>query len=108
MFWQRSFFFRAPSSRWERGRFSAVGIGGWRIVGLTRLSPVFPFNTLNYAFGLTGVSLKEVPPCHRTTHFREVCAQVSGKPNAKVHECYSCHQSTAWNDIKAVGWYKSH
>ena len=48
------------------------------------------------------------PPCHRTTHFREVCAQVAGKPNAKVHECYSCHQSTAWNDIKGVGWYKSH
>jgi uncharacterized membrane protein YdjX (TVP38/TMEM64 family) len=37
----------------------AVGVGGWRIVGLTRLSPVFPFNTLNYAFGLTSVSLKE-------------------------------------------------
>jgi len=48
------------------------------------------------------------PPCHRTTHFREVCAQVSDKPNAKLHECYSCHQSTSWNDIKGVGWYKSH
>jgi hypothetical protein len=48
------------------------------------------------------------PPCHRTTHFREVCAQVADKPNAKVEECYSCHQSTAWNDIKGVGWYKSH
>ncbi len=48
------------------------------------------------------------PPCHRTTHFREVCAQVADKPNAKVHECYSCHQSTLWNDIKGVGWYKSH
>ncbi len=48
------------------------------------------------------------PPCHRTMHFRMVCAQVADKPNAKVHECYSCHQSTAWNDIKGVGWYKSH
>ncbi len=48
------------------------------------------------------------PPCPRTTHFREVCAQAADKPNAKVHECYSCHQSTAWNDIKGVGWYKSH
>ncbi len=28
--------------------------------------------------------------------------------NAKVRECYSCHQNTAWNDIKGVGWYKSH
>ena len=37
----------------------AVRRGGWRIVGLTRLSPIFPFNTLNYAFGLTSVSLRE-------------------------------------------------
>lgn len=35
----------------------ALGREGWRIVGLTRLSPVFPFNLLNYAFGVTRVSL---------------------------------------------------
>jgi uncharacterized membrane protein YdjX (TVP38/TMEM64 family) len=35
-----------------------VGDEGWKIVGLTRLSPVFPFTFLNYAFGLTGVSLR--------------------------------------------------
>lgn len=33
----------------------AVGKDGWKIVGLTRLSPVFPFVLLNYFFGLTGV-----------------------------------------------------
>lgn len=37
----------------------AVGREGWKIVGLTRLSPVFPYNILNYAFGLTRVSLKD-------------------------------------------------
>lgn len=37
----------------------AVAREGWKIVGLTRLSPVFPFNLLNYAFGLTPVSLKD-------------------------------------------------
>jgi uncharacterized membrane protein YdjX (TVP38/TMEM64 family) len=35
----------------------AVGEQGWKIVGLTRLSPVFPFTLLNYAFGLTQVKL---------------------------------------------------
>jgi uncharacterized membrane protein YdjX (TVP38/TMEM64 family) len=37
----------------------AVAHEGWKIVGLTRLSPVFPFNLLNYAFGLTRVSLRD-------------------------------------------------
>lgn len=37
----------------------AVAQEGWKIVGLTRLSPVFPFNLLNYAFGLTSVSLRD-------------------------------------------------
>ncbi|MFN6567102.1 TVP38/TMEM64 family protein [Dendronalium sp. ChiSLP03b] len=37
----------------------AVGQQGLKIVLLTRLSPIFPFNLLNYAFGITGVSLKD-------------------------------------------------
>lgn len=37
----------------------AVGKEGLKIVVLTRLSPIFPFNLLNYAFGVTGVSLKD-------------------------------------------------
>lgn len=37
----------------------AVATEGWKIVGLTRLSPIFPFNLLNYAFGITQVSLRD-------------------------------------------------
>ncbi|WP_193197575.1 TVP38/TMEM64 family protein [Nostoc sp. MG11] len=37
----------------------AVGKEGLKIVLLTRLSPIFPFNLLNYAFGITGVSLQD-------------------------------------------------
>jgi uncharacterized membrane protein YdjX (TVP38/TMEM64 family) len=37
----------------------AVAREGWKIVGLLRLSPVVPFNVLNYAFGVTRVSLRD-------------------------------------------------
>jgi uncharacterized membrane protein YdjX (TVP38/TMEM64 family) len=37
----------------------AVAQQGFKIVLLTRLSPIFPFNLLNYAFGVTQVSLKD-------------------------------------------------
>lgn len=35
----------------------AVAQQGWKIVFLTRLSPLFPFNLQNYGYGLTKVSL---------------------------------------------------
>jgi len=37
----------------------AVAKQGWKIVGLTRLSPVFPFVFLNYAFSITQVSTRD-------------------------------------------------
>ncbi len=38
---------------------AAVGEEGLKIVTLLRLSPVFPFNLLNYGMGVTSVSLKD-------------------------------------------------
>lgn len=47
----------------RRGSFraldEAVAREGWKIVGLMRLSPVVPFNLLNYAFGATRVPLRD-------------------------------------------------
>src|SRR5206468_3252281 len=37
----------------------AVSAEGWRIVLLTRLSPIFPFFLLNYAFSLTRIGFKD-------------------------------------------------
>lgn len=37
----------------------AVCQEGWKVVFLTRLSPVLPFNLLNYGYGLTTVGLAE-------------------------------------------------
>lgn len=37
----------------------AVARDGWKFVGLTRLSPVFPFGLLNYAFAFSGVRFRD-------------------------------------------------
>ncbi|MCO8122028.1 TVP38/TMEM64 family protein [Stieleria sp. TO1_6] len=33
----------------------AIGEGGWKVVGLLRLSPAIPFNVQNYLYGLTSI-----------------------------------------------------
>jgi uncharacterized membrane protein YdjX (TVP38/TMEM64 family) len=43
---------------------NAVGEQGLKIVFLLRLSPVFPFNLLNYGLGLTKVSLRDYVVAH--------------------------------------------
>ena len=56
---------RYVASAWVRGktgpRLDRIIRGaedeGWRFVAFTRLVPLFPFNLLNYAFGLTRISL---------------------------------------------------
>lgn len=37
----------------------AIADEGWKIVGLLRLSPMFPFNLLNYGCAVTKVSLRD-------------------------------------------------
>ncbi|MEM8675577.1 MAG: TVP38/TMEM64 family protein [Cyanobacteria bacterium P01_G01_bin.67] len=37
----------------------ALNREGLKIILLTRLSPIFPFSLLNYAFGVTGISLRD-------------------------------------------------
>ena len=45
---------RLRSHRWNR-LDRGVEEHGWKVVAFTRLIPLFPFNLLNYAFGLTRI-----------------------------------------------------
>ena len=50
---------RLAGNRKFRALDQAVAAGGFKIVMLTRLSPLFPFTLLNYAFGLTKVRFRD-------------------------------------------------
>lgn len=57
------------------------------------------------------------PPSHFMMHFDMVSKKVARQEDgrvaqccgvAQVNQCQRCHQTTSWNDIKGVGWYKHH
>lgn len=50
----------------------------------------------------------QAPPSHYMGHFHMVSAMVARQPHADVAQCFLCHQTNSWNDIKGVGWYKHH
>lgn len=50
----------------------------------------------------------QAPPSHYMMHFKMISAKVADKPHARVEQCNQCHQTTSWNDIQRVGWYKHH
>jgi uncharacterized membrane protein YdjX (TVP38/TMEM64 family)/Fe-S oxidoreductase len=45
---------KLASPKWEK-LDQEVALHGWKVVAFTRLIPAFPFNLLNYAFGLTRI-----------------------------------------------------
>ncbi|MGE3537326.1 MAG: class III cytochrome C family protein [Candidatus Tectimicrobiota bacterium] len=59
----------------------------------------------------------QAPPSHSMMHFEMISKMVAGQEDARVsaccgsaqvNQCYRCHQTTSWNDIKGVGYYKHH
>lgn len=50
----------------------------------------------------------QAPPSHYMMHFQMVSRRIANQPNAQVNQCYACHQTTSWNDIRGVGFYKHH
>ena len=54
------------------------------------------------------VQCHQAPPSHYMMHFQMISMKVAGREHAQVSQCYLCHQTTSWNDIKGVGWYKHH
>jgi len=50
----------------------------------------------------------QAPPSHYMEHFKMVSMTVAGQMHAQVNQCYLCHKTNSFNDIRGVGWYKHH
>lgn len=52
----------------------------------------------------------QAPPSHYMMHFEMVSKKVAKQENKNVlvTQCFTCHQTTSWNDIKGVGFYDHH
>ncbi len=54
------------------------------------------------------VQCHQAPPSHYMMHFEMMDRTITGQTNARVEQCFLCHQTDAWNNIRGVGWYKHH
>ena len=50
----------------------------------------------------------QAPPSHYMMHFQMISMGVAHMKKAEVSQCFLCHQTTSWNDIKGAGFYKHH
>ena len=59
----------------------------------------------------------QAPPSHYMMHFDMISKKIARQEDAQVagccgptqvRQCYRCHQTTSWNDIRGVGYYKHH
>lgn len=73
-------------------------VSAWRVAGYRHPSPR----------SQECVQCHQPPPSHTMMHFEMVSQTVAGQHHARVEQCYLCHQTDAWNDIRGVGWYKHH
>lgn len=59
----------------------------------------------------------QAPPSHYMEHFTMISTKIAEQEDAatkgccgavEVRQCQRCHQTTSWNDIRGVGYYKHH
>ena len=49
----------------------------------------------------------QAPPSHSMEHFRMVSQRVAGQ-RARVEQCFACHTTDSWNNIRRIGFYDHH
>ncbi len=70
----------------------------WKIAGFLHPSPRSQYCN----------QCHQAPPSHYMVHFGMMDQGITGQRNARVEQCFMCHQTDSFNDIKGVGWMKMH
>lgn len=76
---------------------SCHAVTSWRVANFRHPS----FNSTQCA------QCHQAPRSHYMMHFEMVSQRVAGQ-RARVEQCYACHTTDAWNNIKGRGWYDHH
>ena len=48
------------------------------------------------------------PPSHYMMHFEMMSRPIARQEHARVEQCFLCHQTDSWNNIRGVGWRRVH
>lgn len=74
------------------------GVESWRIAQFLHPSPA----------SRDCAQCHQAPPSHYMEHFIMVDVMITGQEHATVNQCFLCHRTESFNDIKDIGWYKHH
>ncbi|MDE5445075.1 class III cytochrome C family protein [Bradyrhizobium sp. CSA207] len=74
------------------------GLESWQIAGFLHPSPT----------SKECAQCHQAPPSHYMGHFIMMDRMITGQEHATVTQCFLCHRTDSFNDIKDVGWFKHH
>lgn len=74
------------------------GLASWKIAGFLHPSPT----------SRDCAQCHQAPPSHYMGHFVMMDRMITGQEHASVDQCFLCHRTDSFNDIKGTGWMKHH
>nr|WP_063684812.1 cytochrome c3 family protein [Bradyrhizobium stylosanthis] len=74
------------------------GLTSWKIAGFLHPSPT----------SRDCAQCHQAPPSHYMGHFLMMDRMIAGQEHASVDQCFLCHRTDSFNDIKGVGWMRHH
>ncbi|MFB6463216.1 cytochrome c3 family protein [Bradyrhizobium tunisiense] len=73
-------------------------LASWKVVGFLHPSPT----------SKDCAQCHQAPPSHYMGHFIMMDRVIAGQEHASVDQCFLCHMTDSFNNVKSVGWMKHH